>query len=50
MTDLERAQEALYILREFNNIKNDTDAYLWDIIEWGLGERRERPVPQQYGI
>jgi hypothetical protein len=50
MTELERAQEALYILREFNNIKNDIDAYLWDIIEWGLGERRERQVPQQYGI
>lgn len=44
------AQDALKILKEFNYIRNDTEAYLYDVIKWGLGEVDEQPNPDEYGL
>lgn len=48
--ELERAIEALKILLEFNRIRNDLDAYLFDIIQWGLGDIQDRPDKSDYGL
>ena len=43
-------EEALAILKSFNQLKNDRDVYLYGIIEWGLGESRVKPEPQDFGL
>ena len=42
-------KRALNILKLYNPLRNDLDAYLLDIIEWGLGEC-ERPDPKDFGL
>ena len=44
----ENSVEALKILQSLNPIRNDVDAYLYDIAEWGLGNRNEKPDPSEY--
>ncbi len=41
--------EALKILWTYNPIRNDLDAYLLDVINWGLG-KQGKPNPKDFGI
>ena len=50
LIDHRKMTEALTILKRFNHISNDLDAYLFHIIEWAQGEEPEKPTPEQYGI
>ena len=43
------ATEALKILKKYNPLRHDTDAYLFEIVDWGLG-KREKPSPVDFGI
>lgn len=48
--DFDNMEEALNIHQEYNNIGNDLKAYLWEIAEWGLGNKKEKPNPEDYGL
>ncbi len=51
MTREDKMREALEILRLHNNLKNDHDAYLYDIIDWALFDYpKEKPDPKAYGV
>ena len=53
MTDDEKINpltEALKAHRRVNRLKNDTDAYLWAMIDWAFGEGDDRPAKEDYGI
>jgi len=41
-------KEALEINKKYNHIRNDLDAYLFDLIEWALGNE-EKPEPYEEG-
>lgn len=45
-----KAINALTILKRFNGLRNDLDAYLFEVIRWGLGERKTKPKPEIYGL
>lgn len=45
----DKAIKALKIIRAFNPLHNDTEAYLYDVAEWGLGLIDE-PNPEDFGI
>lgn len=45
----ENMKEALEILKRYNRLRNDLDAYLYDIIEWAL-EDKPKPNPKNFGI
>jgi hypothetical protein len=47
---IERMTEALEIIKEFNNLKNDKDAYLFNLVEYALGETDEKPDPVNFGL
>ena len=40
---------ALLILKKNMPLHNDFDAYLFDIIEWGLGNG-DKPNPENFGL
>lgn len=44
------AREALQEIKRFNRLNHDTDAYLFDVAKWGLGERESRPTLDEFGI
>ena len=46
---LKIARKALMILKKYNPLHNDFEAYLFEITKWGLGET-EKPDPKDYGI
>jgi hypothetical protein len=41
---------ALSILKQYNNLRTDTEAYLYNVIQWGLGEVDEQPNPSDFGL
>lgn len=45
-----KAVNALKIIQEFNRLHNDKEAYLYEVAEWGLGARRTKPNPEDFGI
>lgn len=54
---LAQAREALEILRRYNPLRGDFDAFLLEVAEWGLGQRTigdeptdEKPVPEDFGF
>lgn len=47
---LSNALFALAILKQYNRLSNDRDAYLYEIIEYGLGERNTLPNKSDYGF
>lgn len=49
-TQLERAKQALLIIRNYNRLRNDLDAYLFEVAQYGLGERQDEPKAEDYGI
>ena len=52
MGDLARAyiqaHEALEEINKYNRLGNDLDSYLFDLAEWGMGERDKRPNPKSF--
>lgn len=46
---MENAIEALKIINKFNRIRNDIEAYLYSIAEWGIG-KAPKPDPKDFGI
>ena len=42
--------ESLKKYQRFNGLRNDTDAYLYALGEYALGESNEKPSPDDYGI
>ena len=44
------ARQALAEINEYNHIRNDLDAYLFDLAEWGLGLRKDRPNKKDFGL
>ena len=47
---LDKLQYALCEYQKYNTIRNDLDAYLFALGEYGLGERTIEPDPRDYGI
>lgn len=45
----ENMKEALEILKKYNRLRNDLDAYLYDVIEWAL-EGKLKPDPKNFEI
>lgn len=50
LLELKKARVALAELKKYNRLRNNRDAYLWDIIEWATGEMEEKPEPANYGL
>ena len=38
---------ALELLQDINPLRNNKDAYMWDVADWGLGNI-EKPDPENY--
>ena len=49
-TPLFKATKALRIIKSFNHLRNDLDAYLFEVCLSGIGERKDWPDPKDYGI
>ena len=47
---LHKADVALTEIEKYNPIRNDLDAYLYDIAEWGLGIIPDKPNPKDFGV
>ena len=47
--EIERKTEALKILKHYNRMHNDLEAYLYHVAEWGLG-LCPRPNPKHFGV
>ena len=45
-----KATTALEEIQNYNGLRNDLDAYLYEIAEWGLGLREYAPNPDDYGL
>jgi len=41
---------ALQEMMQFNRIRNDLEAYLYALGEWALGDIKEKPNPEDYGL
>ena len=40
---------ALETIKKYNSLKNDMDAYLYEVCEYALGFR-EKPDPEDFGL
>lgn len=47
---MENRFEALKTLLQKNPLRNDLDAYLYEIANWGLGLRKDKPEKEDYAI
>jgi len=50
MTAETKLAEALMAYQAYNHIRNDLDAYLYDLGEWALNDLPEKPKPESYGL
>jgi len=48
--DFDNMEEALKIHQKYNNVGNDLKAYLYELAGWALGNGKEKPTPEDYGI
>lgn len=48
--ELAITRAALAEIRRFNRLRTDLDAYLYEVINYGLGKRKEAPLPSDYGL
>ena len=49
-TPLFKAYKALHEIKNINRLRNDLDAYLLEVCEYGLENRKEWPDSSDYGI
>lgn len=47
---IKRQAQALDEINRFNRIRNDLDAYLWEVAKHGLGQIEEKPKREDYGL
>jgi hypothetical protein len=45
-----RAVDIIKEIQKFNNLKNNTDIYLYEFCQWGLGIIETKPNPSDYGL
>jgi len=50
VTENKRLREALEYLKHANPLHHDWDDYLFNIADWGLGNRETRPTPEEFGV
>lgn len=50
MDEINKMREALEILKKYNPLHNDLEAYLYAVADWGLGIEEEKPNPEDFGI
>jgi hypothetical protein len=50
MSEKERLIWALEILKKYNPLRNDFDAYLYSVCEYALGKEEEKPELEYYGL
>ena len=48
MDELNKMREVIKELKKWNKLRNDFDAYLYELCEWGLGEVEEKPDRKTY--
>ena len=48
MEETDRMREALEEIKNHNRLRNDLDAYLYDVADWGLGIHGWKPNPDHY--
>jgi hypothetical protein len=41
---------ALHVIQALNPLKSDKDSFLYEIVEFALGETKELPRPSDYGL
>lgn len=46
---IRQLEEILAEIKSFNGLRNDRDAYLYDLIEWGQGIEAEKPTAAEFG-
>lgn len=44
------AQKALEVIKRFNRLRNDVDAYLFEVANFGLGVRETMPELGDFGL
>ena len=49
MDEKEKLRWALEITKKYNSVKNDMDAYLYEVCEYALGFS-EKPDPEDFGL
>ncbi len=47
--ELDRMKKALMLIKMFSPMRDEQDAYVVDVTNWGLGEA-EKPNPEDYGL
>lgn len=47
---LKKARKALTELKRYNQVRNDLQAYLWEVAKFGLGERKSMPSIKHYTV
>ena len=47
--DEKKMKEALELLQDLIRLYDDKDAYMWDIVDWGLGNG-DKPDSKDYKI
>lgn len=47
---LVKMQIALETCQQFNDIGNDLEAYLYELVDWALGNESEKPSAKDYGL
>jgi len=50
MKEVLRLRKALQVYQEHNNIRNDLDAYLYELGEWAFGKSKNCPKSEDYGL
>jgi len=46
----DNAVDALLQLKKLNPLRNDFDAYCYELVCWGLGQLAEKPNPEDFGL
>lgn len=46
----DRTVEALEIIDAYNELSTDRDVYLFEITRWALGQREDKPTPEDFGL
>jgi len=46
---IRQLESTLGEIKSFNGLRNDQDAYLYYLIEWGQGIEAEKPIATEFG-
>lgn len=47
---MNKLEIALKEYQKYNGIRNDLDAYLWELGRWAIDGFADRPDPEDYGL